>query len=120
MYSSRIKHSAIGRGKPMAWRIAFHVVSADKHFCLAYPARGKRAGGITQDARSPVLASKPKQKSFVAGDVSHRLSILRVNELVAQAEPAAQLLRRPFDWTRPTAAHEWPFDFGEACILAQR
>src|SRR5438552_16969855 len=61
-----------------------------------------------------------EQRSFVASDVSHRLSILRVNEFVSHAEPAAQLLRRFCDSAGPTAALECPFDFGKGGILPQR
>jgi hypothetical protein len=56
----------------------------------------------------------PRQKrnrkvSFPA--VSNRL-ILGVNEFLAQAEPAAQWFGGLFNWTRPAAFREWPFEFG--------
>ena len=49
------------------------------------------------DSAANAFRAEAEQKSFVASDASHRLSILRVNEFVSHAEPAAQLLRRLCD-----------------------
>src|SRR5260370_38777123 len=72
------------------------------------------------DSAANAFRLKAKQKSLVASDVSPRLSILRVNEFVSPAKPAAQLLRRLCDRAGPTATRECPFDFGRGGILPQR
>src|SRR2546426_11086795 len=62
--------------------------------------------------------AEAKQKSFIARDILHSLSIFRVTEFVWQAQPTAQLLRRLVDRARPIATRECSFDFGEGCVLA--
>ena len=69
------------------------------------------------DSAANAFRVEAEQKSFVASDVSHRLSSLRGNQFVSHSEPAAQLLRRPINRAGPTASRERPFDFGEAGIL---
>src|SRR3979490_2564756 len=49
-----------------------------------------------------------EKKSFLAADVTKGLSILRMNDFVAQLEPAAQLFRR-----------DHAFCFGERIVLPQ-
>jgi len=61
-----------------------------------------------------------EKKSFLAADVTKRLSILRVNDFVAQLEPAAQLFGRALDRPRPAAAGKRAFCFGERIVLPQR
>jgi len=54
---------------------------------------------------------KSGTESFVFDGVSNRL-ISRVNEFLAQAEPAAQWFGGLFNWARPAGFREWPFGFG--------
>ena len=54
----------------------------------------------------------------MAADVSHRFLIRRVNELVAQREPTAQLWRSLFYRTRPALAGESSFNFCKRRVLS--
>src|SRR3979490_2285683 len=60
-----------------------------------------------------------EKKSFLAADVTKGLSILRMNDFVAQLEPAAQLFRRGLDRSRPAPSGERAFCFGERIVLPQ-
>ena len=64
--------------------------------------------------------SKPEQKRLVADGVSHHFLIGRSNELIAQPQPAAQLLRRFCYGTRPALTGERSFDFRKRSILSER
>jgi len=63
--------------------------------------------------------SKPELKPLAAADVSQRLLIRRAKELIAQTEPAAQLLRRLCCRTRPMLVGEACIEFPKRRILSE-
>src|SRR5439155_22303861 len=78
-----------------------------------HSARSRRhAAGLT--------LSKAEQKSLAAADVSQRLLIRRAKELIAQPEPATQLLRRLCHRTEPMLTCEVCMKFGKGRILPKR
>src|ERR1700737_1716426 len=72
---------------------------------------------------------KSENKSFRSRNMTHLMSILSAtgrtrrgegaNDLVAQFEPAAQLLRRALDRARPTATCERSVNFSKARVLSE-
>src|SRR5438874_12007310 len=64
--------------------------------------------------------SKTEQKSLAAAVVSQRLLIRRAKELIAQPEPATQLLRRLCHSTEPMLTCEVCMEFGKGRILPKR
>ena len=64
--------------------------------------------------------SEMEQKSLSPGYVTHRLSILRVNQCIAKLEPAAQLFRGTLDWPGPTHPCKGAFHVRKVSVLPQR
>ena len=64
-------------------------------------------------------SSEPKHKSLAAVDVLQGLLIGLAKELIAQPEPAAQLLRRLCCRTRPTLACEVCIKFRKPRVLSE-
>src|ERR1700757_4430408 len=73
--------------------------------------------GVILRKASDFASLESNQETFAAGGVSDRLPIGRMNNVVAQTEPAAQLRRRAIDWSRPTHSPHCSLDFGECRVL---
>ena len=65
------------------------------------------------------MRSKPEHESFRSRCVSNLVSVLCPNQFVTKAEPAAQLLRRLIDRSRPAPAGEGTLHVGKLCVLSQ-
>src|SRR5438876_8281062 len=84
---------------------------------------GRLCETLFQSVASAALSGKPdskaEQESLAAGDVSQRLLVRRAKELIAQAEPAAQLWWHVCCRTRPTLVREVCVEFRKARILSE-
>ena len=80
-------------------------------------ARGRPPPAVASAVLSKRVDSEAEQKGLAAADVSQRLLIRRAKELIAQPEPATQLLRRLCHGTKPILACEVCMEFGKVPIL---